>query len=189
MACVRRLLWVIPLILAFVAVGFGLFRARPAVELGAAAPTFDLPDLARPGRTISLTDLRGRPVVLNFWASWCEPCREEAPELAEAARAFEGRVSFLGVNILDGRDEALEFVRRYAIPYPSGRDGSARVSRLYMVTGVPETVFLDAEGRLVGIYIGAFTPGQLEGILEDLLALPPGGILDIQGRGETRPVP
>ena len=186
----RRALWLVPVVVVFALGGVALFRARPAAELGRPAPLFELPDLARPGSRIALAGLRGRPVVLNFWASWCEPCREEAPELARVARRFEeAGVRFLGINILDGREEALAYVRRYGIPYPSVRDTRAVVAKRYGVTGAPETVFIDAEGNVVGRYIGAFRRGQLDELVRELIGLGPEETLRITGRGETRPVP
>jgi cytochrome c biogenesis protein CcmG/thiol:disulfide interchange protein DsbE len=136
-----------------------------------------------------LLSLRGTPVVLNFWASWCDPCRAEAPELARTARAYGSSVQFLGMAILDGRDAGLAYIRKFGIPYPSVRDARGSVSKLFEVTGVPETVFINARGVIVGHYIGAFTSGQLEPIVKDLLGLSPEGRLLLSGHGETRPVP
>ena len=169
--------------------GVGLFRARPSAVLGKPAPGFSLPDLRSPGRTISLAGLRGRPVVVNFWASWCDPCRAEAPELVEVWEAHREDVTFLGINILDGRDEALDFLKEYGVGYQTARDASGRVAKQYGVTGIPETVFIDGRGNVVGKFIGSFAPGQLEPLVSSLVALPPGDTLDITGRGETRPVP
>lgn len=185
----RRALVVVPAMVAFALLGWALFTARPNAEIGRPAPAFALPDLRRPALERSLADFRGRPVVVNFWASWCDPCREEAPELVRVAKAYEGRVAFLGVSILDGREEALGYEREFGLPYPSVRDASGRVSKRYQVTGVPETIFVDAAGRLVGKFVGALTPGKLEAIVEDLLALRSGDVLTITGRGRTRPVP
>lgn len=183
------MLIVVPIALLFLIAGIGLFRSRPPAEPGTPAPNFALLDLETRGREVELAELRGRPVVLNFWASWCDPCREEAPQLAEAARSYADEVQFLGVNILDGREEALRFVAEEEVPYPSVRDPGGRVSRMYRVTGVPETVFVDPDGRIVGTYVGAFKPGELDGLVRELLALEEGETLDIVGSGDTRPVP
>ena len=171
----------------FVLAGVGLFRARPDADLGGPAPLFTLATLGS-GDDLSLVSLRGRPVVLNFWASWCEPCRDEAPSFAEAASEHSD-VTFLGVNILDGRSEALAYVDEFAIPYSSVRDTSGRLSRLYGVTGVPETFFIDASGEIVGRYIGAFDGRQLATLVSELAVLEPGQRLEISGRGQSRPVP
>lgn len=185
----RRMLWLLPVVVVFALGGIALFRARPAAELGGPAPDFDLETLEPPPARIALRDLRGKPAVINFWASWCAPCREEAPLLARTAREYGERVRFLGVNILDGRDAAVEYTEEFDVPYESIRDTRAVVAKRYGVSGAPETVFLDAEGNVVGKYIGAFEPGQLERLVRDLMALRPGETLRITGRGETRPVP
>ena len=182
------MLWLVPVVAVFVVGGIGLFRARPAAEFGKAAPDITLPALDGHG-DIHLAAFRGKPVVINFWASWCEPCKAEAPEFARAARELGSQVNFLGITMLDGRDPAVDFVKRYRIPYPSARDTRGVVAKRYGVTGVPETAFIDADGRLVGKYIGAFTKGQLERVVRDLIDLRPGELLKLTGRGETRPVP
>jgi cytochrome c biogenesis protein CcmG/thiol:disulfide interchange protein DsbE len=186
----RRILLLVPAVAFFALLGVGLFRARPDPRLGAPVPAFSLPSLADPARRIEPAGLRGRPAVVNFWASWCEPCREEAPAFAAAARRYGDRVAFLGINLLDGRERALEYVEEYGIPYPSGRDARATVAKRFGVTGVPETYFLDRRGRVVGRHVGAFaTPGDLEELVRRLLRLPPGEVLGVSGSGNSRPVP
>lgn len=184
----RRMLWLVPVVAVFVVGGIGLFRARPAAELGRPAPDISLPALDGEG-TIRLDGLRGKPVVVNFWASWCDPCEDEAPEFRRAADEFGGDVHFLGVTMLDGNEAAQRFVARYEIPYDSVRDTRGVVAKRYGVTGVPETAFIDADGNLVGSYVGAFEGDQLEDVVRDLIELRPGELLELTGRGETRPVP
>lgn len=122
---------------------------------------------------VSLDELRGYPVVINFWASWCEPCKEEAPLLSAAARKHAGAVVFLGLDVQDFTGDARRFLERYgANNYVSVRDASNRVYEAYGLTGVPETFYLDGEGRAV-----EHTLGQLS---EQDLA---GGIAAISGRG------
>ncbi len=185
----RRALWLLPVVVVFALGGVALFRARPAAELGRPAPSFELPVVESPPERIALADLRGRKAVVNFWASWCAPCREEAPELARAARRFSKEIGFLGVNILDGREEALRYVDRYGVPYESVRDTRAVVAKRFGVNGAPETFFLDERGSVVGKHIGAFKRGQLEELIRDLISLRPGEVLHITGRGNTQPVP
>jgi cytochrome c biogenesis protein CcmG/thiol:disulfide interchange protein DsbE len=184
----RRMLWVVPVVAVFVVGGIGLFRARPVPDLGGRAPAFELRSLAGDGE-VGLSDLRGKPAVLNFWASWCEPCKDEAAEFARTARRHADDVHFLGIVMLDERTAPRRFVAKYDIPYDSGQDTRGVVAKRYGVTGVPETMFIDAQGRLVGRYIGAFTDGQLEGAIGRFLRLEPGQVLRLTGRGETRPVP
>lgn len=184
----RRALLLVPVVALLAVGGVALFRVRPTAELGRPAPGFELPRLDGDG-TIALAGLRGTPVVINFWASWCEPCKDEAPELARAWEELGDAVRFLGVNILDGRDDALAFARRYGLGYPSLRDTRGVVAKRYGVTGVPETVFIDASGRVAGAYIGAFTSGRLLELTRELADLEPGQTLRITGRGEAEAVP
>jgi cytochrome c biogenesis protein CcmG, thiol:disulfide interchange protein DsbE len=141
------------------------------------APDFELPVLAHgggigAGATVSLASLAGRPVVLNFWASWCEPCAEEAPLLETLWRRYRGRgVLMLGLNTQDLQDDALGFIREYATTYPTVRDGGDRVRNRYGLTGLPETFLIDGQGRVALHIAGAVTrPEQLTVPLEDLLA-------------------
>jgi cytochrome c biogenesis protein CcmG/thiol:disulfide interchange protein DsbE len=185
----KRLLLLVPVVVVFVVAGVFLFSASPA-RVGRPAPAFALPDLADPAKTVHRSDFRGKPLVINFWASWCEPCRTEAPELVRVARKYGGSVQFLGMAMLDGRDAGLAYVAQYKIPYSSVSDARGLTAKAqYGVTGVPETVFVDARGIVVGHYIGAFTAGQLEPIVQRLASLQPGESLEITGHGETRPVP
>jgi cytochrome c biogenesis protein CcmG/thiol:disulfide interchange protein DsbE len=142
------------------------------------APDFELPVLVAGGGVgprdarVELESLRGRPVVLNFWASWCDPCAEEAPLLETLWRRYRARgVLMLGLNTQDLADDALGFVREYATTYPTVRDGGDRVRNRYGLTGLPETFVIDAQGRVALHIAGAVTrPEQLTVPLEDLLA-------------------
>ena len=111
---------------------------------------------------LDLDELRGRPVVINFWASWCIPCRDEAPILNASARAHAGDVVFLGINVQDLRGDALAFSREFDTPYVSVRDRGNRTYEDYGLTGVPETYYLDARGRIVAHALGAISRTSLE---------------------------
>jgi cytochrome c biogenesis protein CcmG/thiol:disulfide interchange protein DsbE len=127
-----------------------------AVESGKrpAAPGFDLPLLAADGQ-LDLADLRGRPAVVNFWASWCPPCREEAPALNRLARQWQARgVRFVGIDFNDASDSARSFARRHDVRYTLLRDTDSRVTDRYGVTGPPETFVLDRRGRAVAHFAG-----------------------------------
>jgi cytochrome c biogenesis protein CcmG, thiol:disulfide interchange protein DsbE len=120
------------------------------------APEITLPVLLAgdgigpPGREISLSDLRGRTVVLNFWASWCEPCKTEAPVLEEVAERYRPAtdVVVLGVDVQDLRENAMEFIRDNALTYPSLRDGEDKARSAFQVPALPETFVIDPQGRI-----------------------------------------
>jgi cytochrome c biogenesis protein CcmG/thiol:disulfide interchange protein DsbE len=111
---------------------------------------------------LALSELRGTPVVLNFWASWCEPCRVEAPIL-EGGWRESGRngVLFLGLDMQDTREDAREFLRTFSVTYPNVREAGRETARDYGATGLPETFFISGRGRLVAHVIGALSPSQL----------------------------
>jgi cytochrome c biogenesis protein CcmG, thiol:disulfide interchange protein DsbE len=112
------------------------------------APAFTLERLDGKG-TLSLASLRGRAVVLNFWASWCGPCKDEAPLLQQASQRWRGKgVAFVGVDVKDFRGDARKFLERYGVTYPNVHDGKGSTIGRYGVTGYPETYFIDARGRV-----------------------------------------
>lgn len=112
---------------------------------------------------VALDELRGMPVVLNFWASWCVPCRVEAPLLEESWReARERGTLFVGLNMQDLTGDAREFMREFDNTYLNVRDPSNDIARDWGVTGLPETFFISSEGDVVGHVIGAISPEQLE---------------------------
>jgi len=111
---------------------------------------------------MSLADLQGTPVVLNMWASWCTPCRQEAGRLERGWKTLGGRgVLFLGVDIQDLRGDAHSFGKQYGITYPSVRDAGRDSANRYGATGIPETFFIDSRGRVVGHVIGVVSDRQL----------------------------
>jgi cytochrome c biogenesis protein CcmG, thiol:disulfide interchange protein DsbE len=114
-----------------------------------AAPAFSLERLDRDGE-LELASLRGKAVVLNFWASWCAPCREETPLLEDGWQRWRDKnVVFVGVNVKDFRGDARGFMRRFGMTYPTVYDGKGSTVGRYGVTGFPETYFVDARGRVV----------------------------------------
>jgi cytochrome c biogenesis protein CcmG, thiol:disulfide interchange protein DsbE len=115
-----------------------------------AAPHFDLSRLDGTGK-LSLASLRGKVVVLNFWASWCAPCKSEAPRLEAAWKQYRGDgVVVVGVDAQDFSGDARKFIRRHELTYPNVHDGPGNVLPKYGVTGFPETYFIGRDGRLVG---------------------------------------
>ena len=194
------------LVAGFVALlGYGLastgsdetINDRLAAGRSAPAPGFDLPMLSRGSGggsrlaraladgELALAELRGMPVVVNFWASWCPPCRTEAPRLERAWRAHgrEG-VIFVGLNMQDVSDDARAFLEEFDVSYPNVRDGSDAVARDWGVTGLPETFFVDRRGRVVGRVIGAINSRQLrDGVQAAIRAVPMGALQGGDRRG------
>ena len=161
-----------------------------------AAPGLDLPVLV-PGQGTSprlraaeadgrlrLAELRGSPVVLNFWASWCVPCRQEAPTLQRfwLGQRAAGTV-VLGLDMQDVTDDARAFVRQFGMTYPNVRDRGNDVARRYGTTGIPETFFISPAGRVVGHVIGVVSPAQLR---DGLAAARAGRPLGVRQGGERR---
>jgi cytochrome c biogenesis protein CcmG/thiol:disulfide interchange protein DsbE len=139
------------------------------------APTFDLPLIWKQAPTwpasldgaladgrVGLSELRGHVVVVNFWASWCVPCKKEAPLLAASARAHAGDVVFLGIDVQDFKTDARRFLERYGANFPSVRDGGGAMYSAYGLTGLPETYYLDRRGRIVAHDAGQVERADLE---------------------------
>jgi len=107
------------------------------------------------GETIALADLRGKGVVLNFWASWCDPCRDEAVMLEQTWQTEkENGIVFLGLDYLDQEPQAKAYLAQYAVSYANGPDLQSKAARDYGIKGVPETFFIDAEGNIAYMVIG-----------------------------------
>lgn len=121
--------------------------------IGRPAPAFTL-NAVGGGAPVSLASLRGRPVVINFWATWCVPCYEEHAVLVSAAREAGDSVQFLGVIYEDDEDRVGEFLSRQGSAYPSLMDDDGKTAMTYGVYGVPETFFVDAQGRIAAKYTG-----------------------------------
>ena len=122
-------------------------------KIGGPAPGFSLRRIGAPG-TLALASLRGKPVVLNFWASWCVPCKGEAKMLEQAWRQYRKQgVVFLGIDYHDVTSDARTFLSHHGVTYPTLQDGSGMVADRYGVSAVPETYFVDRRGRLVGEHI------------------------------------
>jgi cytochrome c biogenesis protein CcmG, thiol:disulfide interchange protein DsbE len=161
----------IPAVLFLGLLGFGLRGTGGPPGPGDAAPDFDAAPLAGAGGPVSLRDFRGRPVLLNFWASWCEPCLDEAPMLRRAYDAFGDEVAFIGIDIRDSRPDALEFIDRHGLDYVHVRDEQLAIYRDYGLTGQPESFLIDANGDVVQHVQGPFaSEGDLFALLEDLVA-------------------
>jgi cytochrome c biogenesis protein CcmG/thiol:disulfide interchange protein DsbE len=134
----------------------------------AAAPNFTLDRLGSDG-TIALSSLRGKAVVLNFWASWCRPCNQEAPALEAASHRYGGHAVVLGIDVRDASGEASKFVRRHELSYPVLHDNRDVTWPKYGLTGLPETFFVDPRGRVVGHVTGQVSPDELRNGIQEAL--------------------
>ncbi|BAS25956.1 TlpA family protein disulfide reductase [Limnochorda pilosa] len=150
----------------------GTFAYRSGMErraaVGRPAPAFALETLD--GRTVSLEALRGKVVFLNFWASWCGPCRDEAPDLQRFHQAYGDRVVQLGVNYREAEDHIRPFVQEFGLTFPIVRDRDGRVAEAYGMRGVPESWFIDASGVARFHWAGPLTYAQMEAAYRQTLA-------------------
>jgi cytochrome c biogenesis protein CcmG/thiol:disulfide interchange protein DsbE len=138
-------------------VGAGLIRTQQGpVGVGSKPAPFTLRTFE--GAEINTADLIGQVVVINFWASWCEPCKQEAAELEQAYQQYKDQgVAFLGVNYVDTEPEAREYLAEFGITYPNGPDLGTRISQAFRIRGVPETYILGPQGILAEVKIGPYT--------------------------------
>jgi cytochrome c biogenesis protein CcmG/thiol:disulfide interchange protein DsbE len=173
----RRLpAWVV--ILAFVAlIGFlgliwwGLNRSQQGpIQIGDTVPPFTLHVFD--GSQIKTSDLAGKVIVVNFWASWCKPCEQEAADMEKAWQYYKdsGRVVFLGVDWVDTEPEAMGYINKFNISYPNGADLRTTISQIFRLKGVPETYFIGGDGRLKYVKIGPFTSlAEIRSVIDGLL--------------------
>jgi cytochrome c biogenesis protein CcmG/thiol:disulfide interchange protein DsbE len=146
---------------------YGLLRPAPDPQ---SRVNFELPLLSGAG-TLSSDDLAGKPVVLNFWASWCIPCRSEMPMFQEVYADFSDRVAIVGVDVRDAPINAREFVDELNITYPIVRDSDAELARELGVDPLPQTFFINEQGRISGNQVlGEISRADLEARIEGLLA-------------------
>ncbi len=174
----RRVL--VPGIIIFAIVGFiGLFLvgliikepltgASGAARVNSPAADFTLPLFS--GGEFTLSSLKGKPVVINFWASWCPPCRVEAPILEKVWQLYKDEgVTFVGVDIQDTEEDARAFIQKFGITYPNAKDASGRVTIDYGVSGIPVTFFVNREGLIVSRWVGAINETLLVARVEEIL--------------------
>lgn len=161
---------VLPLLLLALYVALLNRASAPlGAQIGQPAPNFALADLN--GKPLRLADLAGRPVVVNFWASWCGPCVEEFPLLqrAQAAHASDG-LAVVGIIYHDQSEPARAFMQRMGATWPAAMDPGGKVASAYGIYGPPETFFIGRDGQVVGRQIGQFSARDLDQQIADVLA-------------------
>ncbi len=138
---------------------------------GHPAPDFTLAVLSRQSApAIHLASLKGKPVVLNFWASWCDPCKREAPLLQTTWQRVQGQgIVFLGIDFQDSQSDGLNFLQHYGITYPNVTDSIGSVGINYGVSGVPETIFINRQGVIVHKVIGELSEQTMQTNLQSIL--------------------
>ena len=173
---VQILIWTF-LIIFLALMGIGVTRAQQ----GTVQPGFEVPDFSLTlfsgyeyeGKSeVKISDLRGKVIFINFWASWCIPCAQEAPVLEEAWRYYrpDGKVVFLGVDYVDTEPEARIFLKRFGNTYPNGPDLGTRISQMFRIKGVPETYIIDTNGVLRYVKIGPFlNVDEIRAVVDPLL--------------------
>jgi cytochrome c biogenesis protein CcmG, thiol:disulfide interchange protein DsbE len=135
--------------------------ATAAAHADPAAPAFTLPVLGHSGQRVSLSDYAGKPLIVNFFASWCDPCKKETPLLARFYRNEHGKVALVGLDENDAAGSALSFTHANGVTYPVGFDPRVTVASAYGVDALPQTFFLNARHRIVDRIFGAVTLADL----------------------------
>ncbi|TDA63751.1 MAG: redoxin domain-containing protein [Chloroflexi bacterium] len=152
-------------------VGLGLRRAQSGpITVGQKVPGFSVTTFG--GETIDTADLAGKVIVVNFWASWCKPCEQEAAELESAYQYYKpgGEVVFLGVDYVDTEPEALAFINKFGLTYANGPDLRTKISQMFRIQGVPETYVIDREGKLAYVKKGPFlSTAEIQKVIDQVL--------------------
>ena len=159
----------VSIIVAGLIIGLALYQQNQEQPYEGAAPLFDFTTFD--GVSYRLSDFRGKVVVLNFWASWCVPCRAEAPELQSAWEYYEpsGDVVFIGIAYADNGPRSIAFMEEFDITYLNAPDLGTRISEKYNIQGVPETFIIDQNGNVAQFIYAGVTETQLRTVIDGLL--------------------
>ncbi len=141
-------------------------ESKGSTKLGEPAPGFALTDPA--GKVVRLADFQGKPVLINFWATWCPPCRQEIPDLVNLQNEWGERVQILGVDLLETADIVRDYASEFGMNYPLPLDLDGKVTATYHLTGLPETFFLDGEGVVRDHRIGVLKPEVARCVVEGI---------------------
>ena len=158
-----------------VILALALFRTNQSQPTSGLAPDFELTlfegyEGNAGGNPVRLSDLKGKVVVLNFWASWCIPCAQEAADLQATYEKYKDQdVVFLGVDWTDIEGDALNYLKRFGITYANGPDLQTRIGPRYRISGVPETYVIDRDGNVQFTKISPITVAELSGVIDRLL--------------------
>lgn len=136
-------------------------------EVGLLAPDFQLKNLA--GKPVTLASLQGKPVFLNFWATWCPPCRAEMPDLNVMYQKYGDRIHFLAINVGESAKPVRQFLATNNLTFPVALDSSNSVASTYRVNGIPTSLVLDSKGIIRGKQVGMLTAQQMEGLIKKVL--------------------
>jgi cytochrome c biogenesis protein CcmG, thiol:disulfide interchange protein DsbE len=149
-------------VFAAVIVAVSLVGSRSTGKAAPVAPGFTVAALGAPGQQVALSQYKGKPLIVNFWASWCEPCQQETPLLASWYARQHGHVIIVGLDENDTAASALKFAKAKGVSYPIGVDPQLAAANAYGVTGLPQTFFLNAQHRIVDHVLGAVTQADLD---------------------------
>jgi len=147
-----------------------LRKQQGPVTVGQKPPSFTLTTFD--GQQIGPDEMAGKVILVNFWASWCKPCEQEAPDLEAAWRYYQprGDVLFLGIAWTDTESASLDFIKKFGVTYPNGPDIGTVISQAYRTTGVPETYVIDKNGKLASVKLSPYTSlAEIQSAIDPLL--------------------